>query len=726
MKEANGLRSAAARPQTDQYFEVDFRTVIGLIKNSYKVVLITVALFLAVGVYYATTRPPTYLSSALIQTSDSGISDMLGGANSGFRRLGRYGQNASALQIALIQSPYVLGDVASRLGLDIRVSPIKSKKKQPVNLTVNYLDIPNVLLAKPLMVVAGSNGQYNVFTNTGEKIGSGLVGQLLSTDYFGKPFQIRVASMTQWPGAEFIIQKTPQTEVAASLSNHLDVSETAEGTGILKLSFSATSPERAQKILNVILTSLIEKNQQQKSEHMHKMIDFMSKQLPIYQGSVNKTENQLNQYAIKSGVFDVQSTGQAMLSNINALQNTLEDLKFKKMALLEKYTPLFPLVVSVSKKEAEVESKIDELQQKLKDLPKVTQGELLLKNNLKIQDQIYTNMQIKMQEAELMNSSTESGITVLTTASYPISPLSVKKWMYISASIVLGFITAFFAIFIKFLLAPVIDDPDEVESALNVAVVGILPFSGKQNRQTKMVKRGYKKHYLLSTVDSKEMCVESLRSMRTTIQMQLLEARDNVLAITSCSPGVGKSFISSNLAKLFTDLGKRVLLIDADLRLGKLHDVFGIFKMPGLSNYLNGTETDLSLIIQKGVVGTLDVMTTGAYPGNPAELLATDKFSTLIQLLKLQYDLIIFDTPPVLAVTDPVLLLRASQVNLMVLGVGKDHMKAALHVKRLFDRSNVTLTGLVFNHILENRPGFGAVYGGYHYGKYNYNYAYDK
>jgi len=261
---------------------------------------------------------------------------------------------------------------------------------------------------------------------------------------------------------------------------------------------------------------------------------------------------------------------------------------------------------------------------------------------------------------------------------------------------------------------------------LGIAVAAIIPCSQSQANYDRKMKYdklyANTKSFLLARENFDDAAIEGIRSLRTAVQMSLIGAKNNVIVITGCSPSVGKSFISSNLATLLSDLGKRILLIDSDMRLGKLNECFGKVKAPGLSAYLKN-EANLEEIIQNVIPDRLDLITSGLYPKNPSELLSQALLNTLIQVVKSRYDFVIIDTPPVLAVTDSALILRHSSVNLMVLGVGKDQMKEAIYAKNILEKAEISLTGIVFNTLKQSKSGFGYNYG---YANYQYRYGQDK
>lgn len=719
-----------------QYYEIDFQTIFNLIKKNYKLIVIITAVFLIFGIYYAETRPAAYQSTALIQIKENG---MLGALSFKGSASISSGASASVIQTALLHSPYVLSEVVRRLNMNISVSPKYSgffsrkweeHKGFPHSAQVTILNVPNILLGKQLTLVVQNNDHYTLLTKEGKKILDGTVGRSESGTYFAEPVQIKIAHIDARPGALFDVIKIPKRDVAASLANSFSIKEigydpnnfSSTDSGIFELSYFSGNPVTSQKILNIILSVAVAKNVQQKSEEAEKMLQFLSQQLPFAIKKLNKSEENVDQFGIQSGVFDAIAKEKDIQRTISDLHQSVQKLEFNKMILLKKFTPIHPFVVDITQKENLLNNQIIQLKKQFQTLPSLAQKEKNLKLNFKMQSEIYQNINARIQQMQMMEAGTLSSIKVLNTASYPIARVPVRKAMYMSSGAILGFIISLCIISLRYLLSPIIDDPDVVERALNISVMAILPYSEKQAVFNRSVSRSKRysittKPFLLARENSKDVFIEGLRSLRTSIQLSLLDATNNVIAITGCSPKVGKSFISSNLAILFSDLNKRVLVIDADIRLGKMQEVFGKTKFPGLSNYLRDN-VNISEIIQNIIPAKLDFIATGLYPDNPSELLSQNKMSNLIDLLKKQYDLIIIDTPPILAVTDPALILRHSATNLIVLGIGKDQIKEVIHAKNMLEKAGVKLTGIIFNNIKAHQADRV-------YGKYNYHYAYN-
>ena len=208
---------------------------------------------------------------------------------------------------------------------------------------------------------------------------------------------------------------------------------------------------------------------------------------------------------------------------------------------------------------------------------------------------------------------------------------------------------------------------------MDLPVYATVPRSPVQESRIRLLKK--KKHIpILAVKNGDDIAIESLRSMRTAIHFALSAAKNNLIMISGPAPEVGKSFISTNLAAILAQSEKRVLIIDADLRRGYLHKYFNHDNQAGLTDYLNGQQ-DLDTIIKTTEVTGLNVITRGKSPTNPSELLSSAKFVALLEQLSPLYDHVIIDTPPILAVTDGIIISQYTGVNLVIARYAKTQMK---------------------------------------------------
>lgn len=300
----------------------------------------------------------------------------------------------------------------------------------------------------------------------------------------------------------------------------------------------------------------------------------------------------------------------------------------------------------------------------------------------------------------------------------PLSQLNLKKALIVVMATMLGGMLAVAIVLIQKAIHKGIEDPNEIE-ALGLPVYASVPYSDYQDKLTgfSRARKGKDKPKSILAVDNPaDLSIEALRSLRTSLHFAMMEAKNNIIAISGPSPGVGKSFISVNLATVLAQSGKKVLIIDADMRKGYLQTQFGMQWDDGLSDYLSG-RLNLEQVTKKSQVEELDVITRGQIPPNPSELLMHSNFSKLVEEIKSKYDIVIIDTPPILAVTDPAIVSAHTGTTLLVTRFGQNHAREIELTRNRFEQNGIDVKGVVFNGVLRKASN---AYG--YYGYYNYEY----
>ena len=224
---------------------------------------------------------------------------------------------------------------------------------------------------------------------------------------------------------------------------------------------------------------------------------------------------------------------------------------------------------------------------------------------------------------------------------------------------------------------------------------------------------------LVITKNPKSVFAESIRGVHTNLAFASIDKNVKVILSTSPEAGDGKSFINSNLAVAYSQLGKKVLIIDADLRKGRLHDIFEIPNLAS-SGYTNlilnySDDIDLNNFICKTKIDNVSVLPIGPIPPNPVELLSSENNAKLLKKLRSKYDLIILDCPPVIGLSDALILTRYSDINVVVVSAKKTKMENLERAKKLFEQANSKIDGVILNK---------AVMNGNHYYSYYYNNEY--
>src|SRR6476469_3190833 len=221
--------------------------------------------------------------------------------------------------------------------------------------------------------------------------------------------------------------------------------------------------------------------------------------------------------------------------------------------------------------------------------------------------------------------------------------------------------------------------------------------------------------HILADSAPKDIAIEALRSLRTALQFAMLDTTNNRVLITGGTPGIGKSFVSANFSAVMASAGKKVLLIDADMRKGHLNQYFGIPREGGLSEMISGTVSRADGV-RRGLLPNLDVITTGTLPPNPAELLVSSAFEKLLDSLSEDYDLVVIDSAPVLVAADTLSIANYVGVLLLVARAGQTYIGDLHESARRLAHSGKAPTGVLFNALDLSRR---------HFGKYGYNGAYN-
>jgi tyrosine-protein kinase Etk/Wzc len=346
----------------------------------------------------------------------------------------------------------------------------------------------------------------------------------------------------------------------------------------------------------------------------------------------------------------------------------------------------------------------------MRKLPEAELASARLLRDVKVANDLYLALLDKAQELKVVKSGTVASVRVLDGAVASSRPVSPRRSVILALSLVLGLALGAAAAFGRRALDQGEEDPEEIERITGIAVHASIP---KSARQDELEGKGS----VLAARVPEDLAVESIRSLRTSLQFTLLDAPTRVVAITGPAPGVGKSFVTCNLAHVVAEGGKRVVVVDADLRRGRLHTSFGEERSPGLSDVLAG-EAAWTEVVRKAVMPGVDFLAGGRRPPNPSALLESDRFARLVAELDAAYDLVLIDTPPILAVTDAVLAASRASVALCVLRAGRHPMREISAALRRFAHGGVRIDGFVLNGVELSR-GLGAK------SNFHYQYSYE-
>lgn len=686
---------------------------------------------LGAGLLYAKLATPIFRSDTLIQVEEkkkgiAGIEDLTALMPT---------DGAADAEIEILRSRSLIRDVVRQLSLDLTARPFHFPligaaiarargdaalaAAPPVlsrfawggeSVTVDRLAVPPELENEKLILSAGAGGRYAVFGPGGELLLEGQVGK--GAESSAPPVSIFVSELRARPTTRFVLVKRSEQEVVEKLQKDLVIAERGKKTGIIRVELSGPDPARLIKTLDALASVYVRQNIDRKSEEAEKTLQFVTSQLPDLKSRLEESEETLNQFRATHRTIDVSLETKAAIDRSVEIEKMAAELQMQRAELGQKFTSNHPFVAAVEQKLSEVQTQRSNINARIKALPESELSSLRLLRDVKVSSELYTLLLNKAQELRVVRSGTIGNVRILDQAFKPREPVQPNLLETAILSLVLGLFGGVSAALARRALSRGVEDPDLLEAATGLSVYVSVPHSDLQNRaEHGRARRGAPA--TLARRDPTDLAVESLRSLRTSLQFALIDAPNRVIAIAGPSPGIGKSFVASNLAEVLADSGHRVLIVDADMRNGSLHAVFGVPREPGLSDVIAGSKA-LEPTVHR-VSDRLDLLTGGIIPPNPSELLMSPRFRELVGLAGKKYDLVVFDTPPILAVTDAAIIARLAGVTLLVLRAGRHPLREVTVAVKRFAHSGVRFTGLVLNDMTAVSTAAG----------YGYNYHYD-
>ncbi|WP_420476658.1 polysaccharide biosynthesis tyrosine autokinase [Noviherbaspirillum sp. ST9] len=579
--------------------------------------------------------------------------------------------------------------------------------------TVTVFNVPESLEGKPFVLRAEEDGG---FTLTEEEEGlelKGKTGELRTFDVSDGRIEVQIEQLRAKPGAEFSVTRFATLETVEKLQEAMIVSQRGKQSGIIDVALEGTDPVMASNILNEIGQEYIRLNVSRRSSDAEKTLAFLNNRLPELKQELERTETKYNQLRNNKGTVDIGEETRSALQQSLQTQTKLVELAQRREELLMRFLPNHPNVENIDQQMATLRREAANVEAKLKKIPDVEQNVLRLNRDVQINTEMYTSLLAAAQQLRIATESKVGTVRLLDNAVVPIKPVKPKKAIVIALSGMLGLILGLVAAFARKSVFGRIDAPHEIEQRLGLPIAATIPHSPTQEKMYARLQSDSKATAVLPLDVPSDGTVESLRRFRSSLQFAMLEAKNNVVMISGATPGVGKSFVSANFAAVLASIGKKVLLIDGDMRSGHLHMYFGRERGIGLSDVITGNAM-FGQAIQKGVAENVDFLSTGELPKKPAELLAHENFAKLLQLMSTRYDYVLVDTAPVLPVSDAlVVAAHVGAIFNVVRGGVTTTGEIEEAVKRL-NQSGHTVTGIVFNDLKQRAA------------RYEYGYQYER
>ena len=656
------------------------------------------------AILYTFLMKPVYEASSMLHVKDEkSKAGILG-------ELSLSTTNPVNTEIEILKSRTNAENVVQRLHLNWGIS------KKSEGLTFSLLEFKSDAEEPKYKIELTGAETYKVTDDDGKTVGEGKSGVLMQKE----GFRLLLDNIKGEVGNSFRVELLSADQIVQKLREEIKASEAGRLTSIIKVSYQNTDPVLARDVVNTLVQSYLEQSVGFKSEEAGRAVGFVEEQLDALRGELDKAEKNLQTYKSASGVMMLDSEAEALIQQIAQKEKASAELEVQKRALLTEYTDAHPAVRNINRQQEAIRKQLASYEAHIKTMPQAERDLAKLTRISKVNADIYTFLLQKHEEARIAQASTLSNINIVDPAITPEKPVKPKKKQYLLLGLLLALGLGIGLAFLQEYLDDTIKSADEAKRVMGFPLLAIIPHISAFEGQNKSAK-----NMIITQHEPKSAVSEAFRALRTSLHFSGINKENKIILITSSFPQEGKSIVSSNLSSVIAQTKARVLIIDCDLRRSSLHEKFGHSKTPGLSEILTGDITFAKAIHDTGIDG-LDLISAGTNPPNPSELLGSEAMRQLITTQRKNYDYIVIDAPPVMAVSDAPVLTSVCDLVVLVVEAGRVPIKIAQRMREMLSTIKAPVAGIVFN----DKSGKGETYeyyGSRYYGKgYGYGYYSDE
>lgn len=707
-----------------------------LLDSRWKIAGIT-AVALLLGAAYAMFGPRVYEANVLIQVEDP---DRSGGT-----LVGDSASNAlnaktpTAGEAEILKSRLVLEQAIENTKLYIEAQPMYvpivgawlarraktlsepgfaglsgyvSGKEQ---IVVAQMDVPADLEGKRFLLTAGANGSYTLTHPKLDKPMAGAVGVPLDVQTPLGPIHLLVGSMSGLPGAAFELVRESKQLVLLELQRELRVIEKGKQSSVVEVSWRDGNRTQLANLLNEVARLYVRVNIDQKTAQAQRALNFLGSELPKLKLQLEQSEEIYNQYRNQNGTISLDDEARNALSQNLELQTKLFDATQKRIELSERFTSRDPSVMTIDAQIASLRKALGGVEQRIRRMPMLQQNSLRMQRDIKVNTDLYVSLLNSSLQMRLAKEGRIGNVRVLDQALLPEKPIRPKPSIVMGIALIAGLSFGAGSAFLRRSWRKTIASPAEIETHTGLDVYSTVTLSAHQPLLDRAIRHGKPGVHLLAAQHPNDPALEGLRRLRTALKFAMPKAENNRVMISSATPGAGKTFVSANLAAVLASTGRRVLLIDADLRRSSVAAMFGLKRRGGLSELIRGS-IEFQNAVHTGVLGHLDVMTTGSLPTDPSALLTSDAFAEVLEKASERYDVVIVDTPPMLLASETAEMAPCMGTLLMVARAGDNELGDLSESANQLRHAGAQFQGVVLNAMDTSRRYYGNLayrYGGY-------------
>jgi tyrosine-protein kinase Etk/Wzc len=735
-------QASAVTAETDN--EIELTSILETLGRHWKMIAATVAVVFSLGVVYAFFSAPIYQAGMLVKVDDSSAAPQADPRDMVRTAATMFDQRATAEgEIQVIGSKFVIGPVVDALKLYIQAAPhrfpivggmvarMSDGTSTPglfgrggyawgqESIDVSAFDVPKNYEGKDYTLRYLGNGQYQL---RGPGIETGVGGQIGSVQRFDTeagPISLLVSFIHGEKGVEFDLARNSRTSAINRLQNSLTIAEQGNKSGVISTTLEGKDPVLVAATINELARMYIQQNADRRGINAEKSLEYLEQQLPTAKRQMEQAEDNYNAYRNSRTLFNADEEGRIVMQQASQADAQLLDLKRRRSDLASHFSAQHPSVVVIDQQIAATEKYINDLAARVKAMPQAEQGALRLQRDVRMSTDVYSALRNNIETMRLIKAGRTPTVDLLDRAEVPERPVKPVKALVLVIAAGIGLFLGIVMAFARDFLFKGVLDPKELESKTGLAVFATIPDSDRQKELAKRIADKRPEQLALASRYPTDPAVEGLRMMRASLQHALNDAPNNVVMLAGPLPGIGKSFVSANLATLLAAGGKRVLLVDCDLRRGHLNQYFGLPRGKGLVDIVNGSSS-LDEAVHRSVLNNLDFVQCGFYPPDPAELLLSNAFTDAVSRASEEYDIVLLDAPAILAVSDTSIMAPVAGSIFLVARYGDTRSgEISESVKRL-EQSGASVTGVLLNGFKVHYGNYAQArqYGGYAYAAY--------
>lgn len=724
MSSSKSEKYKAATPQNN---EIDLLQLLAeMFDHRMTIACVTLLLTVCAGIY-AFSATPVYQADALIQVEAKQNNSLL-------KNLTPFGPDLSpdvAPELLLLKSRMILGETIDQLGLTYyvrrRVFPVIGplleyvQGRKSAEITIGALTIP-LLEGKPqtLLLTVREKGRYRLEGKTLEA--DGIVGKTLVKN----GLSLLVTSLSAEPGTQFTLETVSRLDAINAIQNRLTVVESAKQSGMIALTLMGEDPARIATVLNTITENFLSQNIARQEAKDSRSLTFLQEQLPKISRELGEAEARLNAYREQRDSVDLSLEAKSVLDQVVNVENQLNELTFREAEVSQLFKKDHPTYRALREKKQTLERERARLNNRVSSMPSTQQEILRLSRDVESGRTIYLQLLTRQQELSISRSSAIGNVRIIDPAVTKPDPIKPHKALIIVLGMLIGLMLSAGMVLMRSAFNRGITSSEQLE-VQGIPLLATLPRSvwlwKKTHLRRKTLFASRWKHRtsnvpFLPVDRPADMFVEAVRGLRTSLHFTMMDATNRIVVVSGPTQDCGKTLVSTSLASIAAQAGQRVLFIDADMRKGYVHNVFQLHNHRGLSCVLGGA-AEWQEAVQRVEKGGFDVLTCGPQPSHPVELLMSERFQAVMSQIDKLYDIVIVDTPPVLAVTDALLIARAAATTLLVARFGKTSVKEIENCLKRLQQMGVQVNGAILNDIVKS----AALYYNSGYSHYDYGYT---